>query len=416
MTKRTRTDLGRTLAAVLFVATFAMSPLALAQTADAITGKVVNGTKDRPAAGVEVTLQLFSQQGDLGTLTDTTDPRGRFAFQDLPEAVAGYQIVASYEGAEYHTVAQAFTPGQTREETVTVYEPTSDPGAVTLTDYIVWVDRIETGVAVQHDMNWSNAGNTAYVGDGDGDNVVTVDLPLDATNLQFLGTFLEVPGEIRGDTYVSTAPIVPGSTTATLRYEAPPLSEMTLPLAFETTSFQLFVPLDVEVTSQQLRLSGTITDSDLVYNVYAAQEIAAGTEITATLSQAPAGGSTNLAIWILLGAFALVVIVVLAVWLVGRRRAPKARARGRAKARPSAKPARPKANVEATARAAEPSTNGHGSAGSEEDVDLIVDEIAALDLSFEKGLLDERTYKRLRVAAKDRLLEAERTRTGGRTR
>jgi hypothetical protein len=49
-------------------------------------------------------------------------------------------------------------------------------------------------------------------------------------------------------------------------------------------------------------------------------------------------------------------------------------------------------------------------------VDLIVDEIAALDLSFEKGLLDERTYKRLRVAAKDRLLEAERARTGGRTR
>jgi hypothetical protein len=414
MTKRTRTGLGRTLAAVLVVATLATSPLALAQTAETITGKVVNGTKDRPAAGVEVTLQLFSQQGDLGTVTDTTDERGRFAFEDLPEAVAGYQVIASYQGADFHTVAQAFTPGQTREETVTVFEPTSDPGAVTLTDYVVWVDRIDTGVAVQHDMNWNNAGTTAY--DGDGDGVITVDLPPDATNLQFLGTFLEVPGEIRGDTFVSTAPIVPGSTTATLRYEAPPLSEMTLPLAFETTSFQLFVPEDVEVTSQQLRFSGTITDQGLTYSVYAAQDIAAGTEIDAVLSQAPAGGSTNLAIWILLGAFALLGIVVLVVWLVGRRRASKARARGRAKARPSAKPARPKADVEATARAAEPSTNGHGSTGSDEDVDLIVDEIAALDLSYEKGLLDERRYKRLRVAAKDRLLEAERMRTGGRVR
>ncbi len=415
MKQGTRTSLwGRMLAAASIVAALAMSPPALAQATDAITGKVVNGTKDGPVADVEVTLQLFSQQGDLGAQTDTTDKAGRFAFGDLPDGVAGYQVIASYEGADYHTVAQAYTPGQTREETVTVYEPTTDPGAVTLTDYVVWVDRIETGVAVQHDMNWSNSGNAAYVGDGD--RVVSVDLPPDAVNLQFLGTFLEVPGEVQGDTYVSNAPIVPGSTTATLRYEAPPLSEMTLPLAFETTSFQMFVPEDVEVGSQLLRFSGTITDQGLTYSVYAARDVAAGTEIQATLSQSEAGGSTNLAIWILLGAFALAAAIVLVVWLVSRRRAPKVRAKGRAKARPRAKPAKPKAEVGAGARAAEPSTNGHGSAGSGEDADLIVEEIAALDLSFEKGLLDERTYKRLRIAAKDRLLEAERARTGGRTR
>ena len=52
-----------------------------------------------------------------------------------------------------------------------------------------------------------------------------------------------------------------------------------------------------------------------------------------------------------------------------------------------------------------------------EDPDLIIEEIAALDLSFERGLLDERAYKRLRVAAKDRLLRAEGARArGGTTR
>ena len=417
MTNRPRISrLGRVFAAALVVAAVAVAPQALAQSADAITGRVVNGTKDEPAAGVEVTLQLFSQQGDLGTLSDTTNKGGRFGFDELPEGVAGYQVIASYEGADYHTVAQAFTPGQTREETVTVFEPTTDPAAVTLTDYIVWVDRTDAGAAVQHDMNWSNSGNTAYVGE-DG-SVVTIDLPPEAVNLQYLGTFLEVPGQIEGDTYVSDAPIVPGSSTATLRYEAPPLSELTLPLQFETASFQLFVPEDVEVTSQQLRLSGTITDQGLTYNVYAAQNIAAGTEIDAILAQTATGGSTNLAIWILVGAFALVAVIVLTVWLVGRRRSAKTKAR-RAKGRAPQRAARPKAKerpkVEATS-APEPSTNGHGAAGSDEDVDLIVDEIAALDLSFEKGLLDERTYKRLRVAAKDRLLEAERARTGGRTR
>lgn len=417
MTKATRTSrLGRALAVALAVGALAAAPQALAQSTDQITGTVVNGTTGDPAGGVEVTLQLFSQQGDLGTLSDTADNKGRFTFGEPPEGVAGYQVIATYEGADYHTVAQAFTPGQTREETVTVFDPTTDAAAVTLADYIVWVDRTDAGVAVQHDMNWSNSGNTAYVGDGD--SVVTVDLPPEAVNLQYLGTFLEVPGEIQGDTYVSNAPIVPGSSTATLRYEAPPLAEMTLPLPFETTSFQLFVPEDVEVTSQQLRLSGTITDQGLSYNVYAAQNIAADTEIDATLAQSAAGGSTNLAILILVGSFALVGVIVLVVWLVGRRRSPKAKARG-AKARAPQRTARTKAKerpkVGATV-AAEPSTNGQGAAASDEDVDLIVDEIAALDLSFEKGLLDERTYKRLRVAAKDRLLEAERARTGGRTR
>jgi hypothetical protein len=47
-----------------------------------------------------------------------------------------------------------------------------------------------------------------------------------------------------------------------------------------------------------------------------------------------------------------------------------------------------------------------------EDPDLIIEEIAALDLSFERGLIEERTYRRLRVAAKDRLLAAERARAG----
>jgi hypothetical protein len=48
----------------------------------------------------------------------------------------------------------------------------------------------------------------------------------------------------------------------------------------------------------------------------------------------------------------------------------------------------------------------------DDDVQLLIDEIAALDLSFEQGLLDERTYRRLRVAAKDRLLLARETPEG----
>ena len=414
-------NFGRMLAAVLVVAAVAGGPAALAQTAGTIEGKVVNGTEDGPVGGIDVALQLFSQQGDLGVLRSTTDDGGRFVFEDLPSGVAGYQVSATFESADYRNPAQAYTPGQTRQEVVTVYEPTTDPGAVTLTDYIVWVDRIGSGVAVQHDFAWDNSGSSAYVGE-DG-VVVSVPLPKDATNLQYLGTFLENPGEIGGGAFVSDAPIVPGTTTATLRYEAPPISQLTLEMAFATSRLQLFVPDNVEVQANALRLSGTNTDRDPItneertYNVYVVQDVAAGTTIEVSMSQTEGGSSANTALWILLIAAAVGAIVIGAALLVGRRRRTRTKAhRGNARTSvPAAKtkPAPVESNGQRTRPATAPATSG-GSDDLDEDAELLIEEIAALDLSFERGLLDERTYKRLRVAAKDRLLRAEeaRTRTG----
>lgn len=401
--------LAAALTAALGVAALASAPQALAQTVGAIEGRVVDGTTDGPLEGIEVSLQLFSQQGDLGVLTTTSGRGGRFAFDELPDGVAGYQIAASYGGAEYRTVAQSFTPGQTRQETVTVYEPTTDPASVTVTDHIVWVDRISTGFAVQQDLSWSNSGNDAYIGEGD--RVVSVPLPEGVENLQYLGTFLEIPGAVLDGAYVSDAPIVPGTTTATLRYEAPELSHLTVQIDFATDSFQLFVPQDMQARSPMLRLAGTISDQGLTYTVYQAQALAPGTTVEATLTQAPTGGGSS-AIWILLAAVGLAVAVVLAAWLIGRRRSSKGRApRDRGVRRPAVavEPSRQIPVVE-------PTGNGQRAPSTDDDVDLIIDEIAALDISFEKGLLDEQKYKRLRVAAKDRLLEAERARAGrGRT-
>jgi hypothetical protein len=324
-------------------------------------------------------------------------------------------VIATFQDTEFRTVAAAYTPGQTVEQTVTVWEPTSDPAGVTVTDYVVWVDREGDGVAVQHDLTWANAGTTAYVGDGG--EVVSLPLASGATNLQYLGTFLEDPGEVRGQRYVSDAPIVPGPTSATLRYSAPPISQLTLEMAFPTTSVQLFVPQDVEIQTTQLRLAGTISDQGVDYSVYAAQEVAAGTAFDVTMSETQSGGSSGAITWILVGAVGVVVLVLLSAWLTGRRNRTGTR-RGRGAGRRAAPaPGKPAASTPQTGHdgartSARARAEGNGKAAPEpEDPDLIVDEIAALDLSFERGLLDERTYRRLRVAAKDRLLRAEGART-----
>lgn len=407
-------------------AALAAGPSAVAQTPGSIEGSVVNGTTDAPVAEVEVTLQLFSADADLGTTSATTDARGRFAFDDLAADVAGYQLSVRYEGAVYRSAAAAFTAGQTVEQTLTVWEPTTDPADVVLTDYIVWIDREDSGVGVQHDFAWANGGDTAYVGEGAGDDgVVSVPLPTGATNLQYLGTFLENPGEVVGQTYVSDAPIVPGDSTATVRFSSPPLSSMTLTTPFPTTSVQLFVPQDVSVSATALRRAGTVQDEvdgrTVTYQVYAAQDVAAGTTIEVSMSQnAVESGTTNTALWILLAVAGVALVGGLVAVAISRSRRRSRRPTARSAARPAKAKAHavpPKANGQRTTKAAAPRGNGRTAEPSGEDADLIVEEIAALDLSFERGLLDERTYKRLRVAAKDRLLRAEGAgATGGRSR
>lgn len=424
MERRGTKGLRLVLPAVLAVTVLAAGPIAAAQTTGEIKGTVVTGTDEKPAADVEVTLESFSVEASLGTQTATTDAKGRFSFSDLPEGIAGFQLSATYQDAVFRSPATGFTAGQTTEQTLKVWTPTTDPGAVTLTDYIVWIDRENDGVAVQHDFSWTNGTDTAYVG-SDPSSIVSVPLPQGVSNLQFLGTFLETPGDVAGQTYVSAAPIVPGTSTATLRYNAPPLTSMKLELPFATTSLQVFVPQDVKLTAKALRLSGTVTDKNaagelVTYQVYAADNVAAGTTIDVAMSQGEApSSSSNAAMWILLVVGGLVLLGALVTLLV--RRSSDSRGRSTA-TRTGARPMRAKA------RAVEPRANGHaaparaldtgnGPEPEGEDPELIVEEIAALDLSFDRGLLDERTYKRLRVAAKDRLLRAEGTRAkGGRAR
>lgn len=397
----------RALAAVaLLVAIVAVGPSAAAQTAGTISGRVLNGTTEEPAADIQVRARLFSATAELDPLTTTTDARGRFAFGELPAGVAGYQLEVTYRGAVYRSVATTFTPGGPNEQTLRIYEPTTDPKHVTLQSYVVWVDREAGGVGIQHDFTWNNAGTRAYVGTGG--EVVRIPLPEGAGTLQFLGTFLENEGRTRDGAYVSDAPIVPGESSATIRYHAPPLDRLTLDIPFPTAVLQLFAPQDVRVHAPALRLSGTVSDQGLTYSVYEARDLAAGTSIDVRLSQAAESGGARTALWAFLGTLALVLIGGAAV-VIRRRRTPAPPARSRPRVRGAAHAARPSRPAKATAGG-----NGGPAQPLLEDPDLIVEEIAALDLSFERGLIEEHTYRRLRVAAKDRLLAAERARAGGR--
>lgn len=412
---------------MLIVLVLALAPMARAADAG-IAGTVLNGTTATGAGNLAVTVQYFNQQGKVGTEKVTTDATGTFDATP-PASAGGYQLFATYKGAEYIGAAAQLETGKTTTAKLTVFEPTTDPKKVVQTDWVIWVDQETGGTAVQQDFAWANGGDTAYVGPDGGGPVVTVPMPPDATNIQFLGTFLEARGDLTDGAYVSTAPIVPGDSSATIRYTTANLTELTLPVTFATRNFSLFVPAGLQASSPQLRLVGQITDNGpdgqpLTYQQYTSDTLTAGSTIAVTLAPSTGGGTDSNATTLLLGIAGLAVVAAIAFWLIGRRRAAAEAPQksGPRKPRP-AQPQRASTKTNgrtATAKVEAPAGNGQArrsarrdvAVADDDEVQLLIDEIAALDLSFDQGLLEERTYRRLRVAAKDRLLAAQQAHEG----
>lgn len=428
-TTRRRGIAAGTILLLLSAPVLVLAPVARAA-GEGITGTVLNSTTATGAGNLPVTVQYFNQQGKVGTEKVTTAPTGTFTATP-PADASGYQLFATYKGAEYVGAAAKLETGKVTTAKLTVFQPTTEPKKVVQTDWVIWVDQETGGTAVQQDFGWSNGGDTAYVGPAGGGPVVTVPLPQDATNIQFLGTFLEARGDLANSAYVSTAPIVPGDSTATIRYTTANLTELTLPVTFDTRNFSLFVPAGLQAESPQLRLVGQITDNGpdgqpLTYQQYTSDTLTAGTTIAVTLAPSSGGGTDSHATTLLLVIAGLAVLAAVGFWLIGRRRAADATTPakgGPRKARPAQPQRRPAKTDGSTAvriEVREPAGNGQArkparrdvAVADDDEVQLLIDEIAALDLSFEQGLLEERSYRRLRVAAKDRLLAAQQVHEG----
>ena len=110
----------------LFHIAFVLFAFAAVARAGTVTGVVHNGTNsNKPAAGVEVLL--IQLQGGMQVVANTkTDPQGQYHI-DNPAIGNGPMLIrAVYKGVFFH---QPLTPGTTTVD-VTVYEPTTNPGAI----------------------------------------------------------------------------------------------------------------------------------------------------------------------------------------------------------------------------------------------------------------------------------------------
>jgi hypothetical protein len=405
---RTGTRVTRSLAvAALLAVTAVVAPAGAASAADgSIGGSVVHGGEGTAIGDLEVVLVELDDEGPGTELARSrTDASGRFSFAAVP-GDAELEVVLRFDGAEYRSGRLAVDGGETTEVDLEVFDSTTRDDDVVIANWVVWVDRFDT-MAVQQDLQVENRGERTYLGaDPDAEGVravITVPLAPDASALRFLGRFTECCATLRGTDYVHTSPLVPGTVVGTLRYGVERLDVLRLPATLAVESFTLMVPTGTTVSGRTLELSGEIVSRGTTYDVYTAEGIDPGELLEVSLRGLSDVGVPT---WQLAAAAVGLVAAAATVLLFARRRrrtkAPSGSAElagDGAELPGSAVPSgtRPSPAEVAGARTPDPPEVRVGE-------DLLLEELALLDVGFERGLLPREVYEPLREARKAELL------------
>jgi hypothetical protein len=423
----------------------------------AIRGVVLLGVAHTPVAGARVTLHGAGTESDPVTASGTSDAAGKFEFDGLaggPDWT--YTVTTEHSGVTFSTEVIGIDVAGTATVTLDVFETTTAAAPITRKDWTVWLDITGATMAVEQDVTIVNSAGTAYrtpqplAGAPDkGNAAVLLPVAPGATNLQYVGWFEVCCDAIVGTTWAHTRPIPPGTTSGTMRYEAPTPASLFFLIDQPTTTFTVLAPQGTAVTSAQLTPAGTQTDKGTTYQVLRGGPLAAGSTVTLDL------GSGSSVPWAaIVGAVGLLAVLSVALWWWRRSRPAIATpprtaastttpspASSKATPKPAAKAtsqARSKASPNTTAKApstaasaskptpTEPTTRSRPPGASAEhptrtepaaapaaaaaptrpeDAAELADELAMLDLAHERGALpDDGSYERVRASLVARLM------------
>ena len=214
-------------------------------------------------AGLDVILTAYLDFSPAATFTTTTDENGTFLFEDLSDS-AGMIYVAETRYAEIVYVSDAVEltvdqPARTLD--LTVFEPTEDDSGI----YIArsnWIIDFEPGFLIMGQiLIFGNQLDRTYIGqpvDGlEQPATVVLQLPADATDIEFQGGVLGDRYHQLGNRVYDTVDVPPGQETSqiVMSYRLPVESaeaDLAQPFLYAINSLNLLVSdlpdLDIEVT------------------------------------------------------------------------------------------------------------------------------------------------------------------------
>ena len=343
-----------------------------------LTGRVINETTGRPAAGTEVELTGADEDGsDRVTRTITTTRDGTYRFDGLPTGTDWLYVVdATYDGGLFPGSAFGFPEGEPPrlETSLRVWDTITDPDSVLVTRDAMFVLPADNAVDIVESVTVVNQTDFAYIGRGGGTDESSTTfgfgLPSGANNVQIQNASLDVP-ELKATDFGFgvTVALPPGESRFTYTYRVPAAGStyvLSKTALYPTADLQVFVGEPLTMDSDRLQEKESVTVDEKRYRRWAAPEtVEAGDTV---LLQATA--QAEIQWWPLVGVGGGIALLIAAGYLfLVRRRSVKERA--------------------APTRA-----------------DLI-DSIAALDVDYEAGKIDEEKWHSERETLKRRLRDEE---------
>ena len=351
-----------------------------------VSGQVVNGTTQQPAANLPVSLRRFDGTQELDPLTGLTDSQGRFRFESVEFSPQRAAIIeADYRGVLYFSeVAQAQAGQSTLELNVTLYDTTRDASAISIDRLHLFLEPVagQDVVRVGALAIFSNSDSHAVVAAGTGEGTLLFDLPKAAVNLQMQegelgGRFMQTETG-----FADTLAVIPGqgSHQVVFSFDIAYMrsAKLEFPVRYPVSGEIIVVPDGMRVESEALQDSGVRQIEGVAYRTYSGGALAAGQTLTLMLSGKPAAASNTAGAK---GDELIIAAVVLGGVLIGAGIWGWWRSR----------------------RADEAEAEEDG--GPQEERERLLQSLVDLDDDYQAGRVKESEYATRRAALKDRLMD-----------
>ena len=266
-----------------------------------ITGRVVNGTADGMVpAGLDVTLHVIGDSGEVDIFTTTTDDNGRFRFRNTGTGGnAVYAITASYQDVSY---SRNLPPSALAEPVeLTVYETTDDVGVIQVDADVLLVrgaDEDKSSLLAFEVLSLMNDGDRTFVPDLDQPgrmNFMRFSIPTGITDLEVSSN---LPGGqiiTVGSGFALTAPVTPGSHQVAYTYRMPYTGTgvdlpHSFPMGADTFRFLMADALG-NLQDSDLLVSSPLTDeAGGVYSVWEKSDLEPGDRVNMEIEGLPQPG------------------------------------------------------------------------------------------------------------------------------
>lgn len=418
---------------ILILSTLCFTPRALAASSGRIYGQLLNGTNhNAPVAGQNVTLQMAQGNSARDLTKVTTDAHGSFSFSNLAaDSSTAYALFTDYEGAQYSSDLVHLDKKPVQQVNLTVYEATTstkDLAVVQVTILFQKPDASKNSVTVSELYLFQNLTTHAFVGSlntGNGTSkpdALLFSLPVGARNVSLGDGFNGYHAVAVSTGFASDAALPPGSSGFSFTFDIPYTSstyDFRYDVMLPTVQLSLMVPSELHATSSALTSQGITTANNHPYLLLQGQKLLQGDEVHAEIeglpvnkALIPADNSINpVILWLIVGLLVMLAILAVTWFLYRARRQPEGKAAS-SKADRTAKGAKAAQGPTMNSKAASPgdrttkaaaSGNGKRSNSPQGQEQALLQELLALDKSFEEGKISKAAYHEKRARTKARL-------------